>query len=108
MYNTKKRMQEIMEAPQLSCWEKGNLYSDQLNKLLTFKNKMYGRKRMEALVERGPSLLSNVSEPASPISPEHAETAAPPAPVIHKPYFLTPPAAEEEQQKPKRFFSTVG
>ena len=28
MYNTEKRMQEIMEAPQLSSWEKSKLYSD--------------------------------------------------------------------------------
>ena len=40
MYNTEKRMQEIMEAPQLSPWEKIKLYSDQLNRLLTFKNQM--------------------------------------------------------------------
>ena len=41
MYNTEKRMQEIMEAPpQLSSWEKSKLYSDQLNRLLMLKNKM--------------------------------------------------------------------
>jgi hypothetical protein len=29
-----------MEAPQLSAVEKSKLYSDQLNRFLTFKNKM--------------------------------------------------------------------
>jgi hypothetical protein len=33
-------MQEIMEAPQLSAVEKSKLYSDQLNRFVTFKNKM--------------------------------------------------------------------
>ena len=30
MYNTEKRVQEIMEVPQLSPCEKSKLYSDQL------------------------------------------------------------------------------
>ena len=51
MYNTEKRMQEIMKAPQLSPWEKSKLYSDQLNRLLTFKNQM-NQKSMETLVQR--------------------------------------------------------
>ena len=41
MYNTEQRMQEIMEPPQLSAVEKSKLYSDQMNRFLTFKNKMY-------------------------------------------------------------------
>jgi hypothetical protein len=32
-------MKEIMEEPQLSVVEKSKLYSDQLNRFLTFKNK---------------------------------------------------------------------
>jgi hypothetical protein len=40
MYNTEQRMQEIMEPPQLSAVEKSKLYSDQMNRFLTFKNKM--------------------------------------------------------------------
>ena len=40
MYDAEQRMQEIMEAPQLSVVEKSKLYSDQLNRFLTFKNKM--------------------------------------------------------------------
>ena len=95
MYNTKKRMQEIMEAPQLSSWEKSKLYSDQLNiKLLMFKNKM-NQKSTETLVQRAPSVLSNVSELPSPVSSEPAEIDAPPVPATPKPHFLTPPATEE-------------
>ena len=67
MYNTEKRMQEIMEAPQLSSWEKSKLYADQLNRLLMLKNKM-NQKSMETLVQRAPSVLSNVwtTKPCQP------------------------------------------
>ena len=69
MFNTEKRMQEIIETPpQLSSWEKSKLYSGQLSRLLTFKNQM-NQKIMETLVQRAPSVLSNVSEPSSPLSP---------------------------------------
>ncbi len=45
MYDAEKRMQEIMEAPQIAAAEKSKLYSDQvvfaeLNRSLTFKNMM--------------------------------------------------------------------
>ena len=40
MYDAEQRMQEVMEALQLSVVEKSKLYSDQLNRFLTFKNKM--------------------------------------------------------------------
>jgi hypothetical protein len=40
MYDAEQRMKEIMEAQQLSVVEKSKLYSDQLNRFLTFKNKM--------------------------------------------------------------------
>jgi hypothetical protein len=40
IYDAKQRMQEIMEATQLTTVEKSKLYSDQLNRFLTFKNKM--------------------------------------------------------------------
>jgi hypothetical protein len=40
MYDAEQRMKEIMDAPQLSAVEKSKLYSDQLNRFLTFKNKM--------------------------------------------------------------------
>ena len=103
MYNTEKRMEEIMEAPQLSSWEKSKLYSDQLNRLLIFENKM-NWKSMETLVQRAPSVLSNVSEPPSPVSLEPAEIDAPPVPATPKPHFLTPPATGEERPKLKRNF----
>ena len=96
-------MQEIMEAPQLSSWEKSKLYSDQLNRLLMLKNKM-NQKSMETLVQRAPSVLLNVSEPPSPVSPEPAEIDAPPVPATPKPHLLTPPATEEERPKLKRNF----
>ena len=95
MYNTEKRMQEIMEASQLPSWEKSKLYSDQLNRLLMFKNNM-NQKSIETLVQRAPSVLSNVSEPSSPVSPEPAEIDAPPVPATPKPHFFTPHATEEE------------
>ena len=40
MYDAEQRMKEIMDAPQLSAVEKRKLYSDQLNRFMTFKNKM--------------------------------------------------------------------
>ena len=40
---------------------------------------------METLVQ----MLSNVSEPSSPVSPEPAEVNAPPVPATPKPHFLT-------------------
>ena len=103
MYNTEKKMQEIMEAPQLSSWEKSKLYSDQLDRLLMFKSKM-NQKSMETLVQRAPSVLSNVSEPPSFVRPEPAEINAPPVPATPKPNFFTPSATEEEPPKLKRNF----
>jgi hypothetical protein len=40
MYDAEQRMKEIMEAPQLTNVENSKLYSDQLNRFLTFQNKM--------------------------------------------------------------------
>ena len=40
MYDAEQRMKAIMKAPQLTAVEKSKLYSDQLNRFLTFKNKM--------------------------------------------------------------------
>ena len=40
MYDAEQRMKEIMDAPQLRAVEKSKLYCDQLNRFLTFKNKM--------------------------------------------------------------------
>ena len=103
MYNTEKQMQEIMEAPQLSSWEKSKFCSDHLNRLLMFKNRI-SQKSMETLVQRAPSMLSNVSEPPSPVSPEAAEINAPLVPATSKLHLLTSPATEEERPKLKRNF----
>ena len=96
-------MQEIMEAAQLSSWEKSKFYSVQLNRLLTFKNQM-NQKSMETLVQRAPSVLSNVPEPSSPVSPELAEIYVPPLPTTPKSHFLTPPATEQQRPNLKRNF----
>jgi hypothetical protein len=55
IYDAEQRMKEIMdmEAPQLSAVEKSKLYSDQLNRFLTFKNKM--DVPAQAPVQRTPS-----------------------------------------------------
>ena len=68
-----------------------------------FKNKMNLKSR-ETLVQTAPSVLSNVSEPPSPVSFEPADKDAPPVPVTPKPHFLTSPATEEERPKLKRNF----
>jgi hypothetical protein len=67
MYNTEQqRMKEIMEAPQ-----KSKLYSDQLNRFLTFKNKMGvpdHHPSHEAPLQRTP-LVPNESVPITPPVP---------------------------------------
>jgi hypothetical protein len=96
MYDVEQPMKEIMEAPQLSAVEKSKLYSDQLNRFLTFKNKM--DVPAEAPVQR--TLLV----PPTPVPAE----IPPPVPATPKPNFLTPPPTEEERPKLKRNFSTIG
>ena len=94
------RMKEIMDAPQLSAVEKRKLYSDQLNRFLTFKNKM-------AHSSPGIPETSAQSIPQAPAEmPQHNESVeiAPPVPATPKPNFLTPPPTEEEQPKLKRNF----
>ena len=105
MYNTEKRMQEIMEAPQLSSWEKSQLYSDQLNRLLMLKNKM-NQKSMGTLVQRAPSVLSNVSEPPSPVCPEPAETDAPPVPDLNLTFL--PLLQQKNDQSLNKISFTIG
>ena len=107
MYNTEKRMQEIMEAPQVSSWEKGKLYPDQLNSLLTFKNQM-NQKSMETLVERVPSVLPSVPEPPSPVSPEPADINAPPVSATPKPHFLTHLQQNKNDQSLNEISFTIG
>ena len=108
MYDAEQRMQEIMEAPQLSVVGKSKLYSDQLNRFLTFKNKMdVPAHYHEAHVQR--TLLVF----AIPVSAEKAPQVPPtpvPAkipslvPVTPKLNFLTPPPTEEERPKHKHNF----
>ena len=62
-----------------------------------YKNKM-NQKSMETLVQRASSVLSNISEPPSLLTPEPAEISAPPVPATPRPHFLTPPATEERQK----------
>ena len=81
-----------MEAPQLSAVEKRKLYSDQLNRFMTFKNKM--DVPVEAPVQRT-SLV-----PPTPVPAE----IPPPVPATPKPNFLTSPPTEEERPKLKRNF----
>jgi hypothetical protein len=94
-------MKEIMEAPQLSAVEKGKLYSDQLNRFLTFKNKM---------AHSSPGIPETFAQsiPQAPAEmPQSNESVeiAPPVPATPKPNFLTPPTTEEERPKLKRNFS---
>ncbi len=95
MYDAEKQMQEIMEAPQITAAEKSKLYSDQLNRFLTFKNKMENHHL--------PIKATPPSASAPSTSDEHAEIT-PPVPATPKPNFLTPPATEEERPKLKRNF----
>ena len=105
MYDAEQRMQEIMDAPQLSAMEKSKLYSDQLNRFLIFKNKM--DVPAQAPVQRTPLVSSTpVSAeipPQAPPTPVIAEIPTP-VPATPKPNFLTPPPTEEERPKLKRNF----
>ena len=110
-YDAEQRMQEIMEAPQLSEVEKSKLYSDQLNRFLTFKNKM----DVPAHYHESPvQTTSQVPNEFSEIPPQMSDTPVsaeitPPVPATPKPNFLTPPPTEEERPKLKRnFFSQLG
>jgi hypothetical protein len=103
MYDAEQRMKEIMEAPQLSAVEKSKLYSDQLNRFLTFKNKM--DVPVQAPVQRTSLVPNEFSEipPQVPPTPIPAEVP-PPMAATPKPNFLTPPPTEEERPKLKRNF----
>jgi hypothetical protein len=83
-----------MEAPQLSVVEKSKLYSDQLNRLLTFKNKM--DVPAQAPVQTTPL------GPAEIPAPNESVEIPPPVPATPKPNLPTPPPAEEERPKLKR------
>ena len=100
MYDAEKQMQEIMEAPQITAAEKSKLYSDQLNRFLTFKNKLdfHAHPIAKASVQEAPPTpveMAQLNEPAD---------VTPRVPATPKPNFLTPPATEEERPKLKRNF----
>ena len=100
MYDAEQRMKEIMDAPQLSAVGKRKLYSDQLNRFLTFKNKM--AHSSPGIPET--SAQSIPQAPAEMPQPNESVEIAPPVPATPKPNFLTPPPTEEEQPKLKRNF----
>jgi hypothetical protein len=96
MYDAEQRMKEIMDAPQLSAVDKSKLYSDQLNRFLTFKNKM--DVQVQTPVQTTPAV------PAEMPQPNESVEIAPPVPATPKPNFLTPQPTEEERPKLKRNF----
>jgi hypothetical protein len=100
MYDAEQRMKGIMEAPQLSTVEKSKLYSDQLNRFLTFKNKM--DVPAQAPVQRtslvSPTPVSAEIPPQVPPTSVPAEIP-PPVAATFKPNFLTPPPTEQERPK---------
>ena len=103
MYDAEQRMKEIMEAPQLSAVEKSKLYSDQLNRFLTFKNKMAHSSPgiPETSAQSIPQAPAEIPPQVPPI-PVPAEIP-PPVPATPKPNFLTPSPTEEERPKLKLF-----
>jgi hypothetical protein len=100
MYDAEQRMKEIMEAPRLNAVEKIKLYSDQLNRFLTFKNKMAHSSPgiPETSAQSIPQAPAEIPQPNEPVE------IAPPVPATPKPNFLTPPSTEEERPKLKRNF----
>jgi hypothetical protein len=95
MYDAEQRMQEIMEAPQLTTVEKSKLYSDQLNRFLTFKNKM----DVPAHYQEAPVQRTSLVSP-TPVSERcHHRWLLP-----IKPNFLIPPPTEGERPRLKRNF----
>jgi hypothetical protein len=99
MYDVEQRMKEIMDAPQLSAVGKSKLYSDQLNRFLTFKNNI-----VPAIVPGQAPVQTTPSAPAEMPQPNESVEIAPPVPATPKPNFLTPPPTEEERPKLKRNF----
>jgi hypothetical protein len=93
MYDAEQRMQEIMEAPQLTAVEKSKLYSDQLNRLLIFKNKM-----------DVPAHYHEAPLQTTPPETNESVEITPPVLATPKPNFLTPPSTEEERPKLKHNF----
>ena len=91
MYDAEQRMQEIMDAPQLSAVEKSKLYSDQLNRFLTFKNII-----AHSSPEIPETSAQNIPQaPAEMPQTNESVEIAPPEPTTPKPNFLSPPPTEE-------------
>jgi hypothetical protein len=105
MYDAEQRMKEIMDAQQLSAVEKSKLYSDQLNRFLTFKIKMdvlaQAPVQITSLVS--PTPVSAEIPPQVPPTPVPAEIPSP-VPATPKPNFRTPPPTEGERPKLERNF----
>jgi hypothetical protein len=99
IYDAEQRMKEIMEAPQLTTVEKSKLYSDQLNRFLTLKNKI----DVPAHYHEAPVQRTSLVSP-TPVSAE----IPPQVPATAKPNFLTPPPTEGERPKLKCNFFTIG
>ena len=104
MYDVEQRMKEIMDAPQLSAVEKSKLYSDQLNRFLTFKNKM---------AHSSPG----IPETSAQSIPQAPAEIPPQVPPIHVPAEIPPPvpATPKPNHQQKRngqnssaTFSTIG
>jgi hypothetical protein len=109
MYYAEQRMKEIMEEPQLTAVEKSKLYSDQLNRFLTFKNKM--DVSAQAPVQATPLVTSTLV--SAEIPPQVSPTPVPaeilpPVPATPKHNFPTPPSTEEERPKLNAIFFTIG
>ena len=86
IYNTEQRINNIMQTSQLPSSVKSKLYSSQLNRLLTLKNKL-----------QSPMVIDqSVAQPEEEIHQFIPETP--------KPYFLTPPPTEERAQLKRSFF----
>jgi hypothetical protein len=109
MYDAEQRMKEIMEAPQLSVVEKRKLYSDQLNRFLTFKNKMDipAQSPVQRTSLVSPTPLSAEIPPQVPPTAVPAEILSP-VPATPKPNFLTPPPTEGKRPKLRHNFFTIG
>jgi hypothetical protein len=71
--NYKTTSSAIMDAPQLSVVEKSKLYSDQLNRFLTFKNKI--NVPPQAPVQRTP--LMSYTPVSAEIQPQMSATPVP-------------------------------
>ena len=81
MYDAEQRMQEIMEAPQFSVMEKSKLYSNQLNRFLTFKNKLdVPAHYHEAPVQRAPLVSASplFAELPPQVPPTRVQAEIPP------------------------------